>query len=70
MSMRPTKISLLKTQLRRQWMQGRRAAQVNSEVMQAQNEATLSLIQSARESGASAVRALWQIKHIRKSKKK
>ncbi|GFR76052.1 INO80 complex subunit D [Elysia marginata] len=69
MSIRPTKISLLKTQLRRQWVQGRRAAQVNTEVRQSQREATLALIRTARESGASAVRTLWQIEHVKKSKK-
>ncbi|GFN93351.1 ino80 complex subunit d [Plakobranchus ocellatus] len=63
MGMRPTKISLLKTQLRRQWVQGRRASHVNSEVRQAENQSTLSLIRAARESGACAVRALWQLTH-------
>ena len=69
MGMRPTKVSLLKTRLRRQWCQARQATRVNVSSRNANNQATLALIKCVRDSAACAVRALWQIHHVRKSKK-
>ncbi|KAK6970397.1 hypothetical protein BgiMline_026049 [Biomphalaria glabrata] len=70
MGMRPTKISLLKTRLRRQWCQARSAYKVNSLVRENNNQATLALIRTVRDSAACAVRALWQITHVKKSKRR
>ncbi|CAL1533161.1 unnamed protein product [Lymnaea stagnalis] len=69
MGMRPTKISLLKTRLRRQWCQAKHAYKINSAVRKNNNQATLALIRTARDSAACAVRALWQITHVKKSKR-
>ncbi|KAH9514365.1 hypothetical protein Btru_028951 [Bulinus truncatus] len=70
MGMRPTKISLLKTRLRRQWSQARNAYKTNSLIRKTSNQATLALIRTVRDSAACAVRALWQITHVKKSKRK
>ncbi|CAG5130891.1 unnamed protein product [Candidula unifasciata] len=70
MGMRPTKLSLLKTRLRRQWCQAKNAYNTNRLVQSSNNQATLALIRTARNSAACAVRALWQITHVKKSKRK
>lgn len=70
MGMRPTKISLLKTRLRRQWCQAKNAYKTNKLLRENSNQATLALIRTVRNGAACAVRALWQITHLKRSKKK
>ncbi|XP_071101596.1 INO80 complex subunit D-like isoform X2 [Haliotis cracherodii] len=61
---RATKLTLLRAKLRRQCYQSRKATCTNTSLQTYDNEATLALIKSARDSPVSTVKTLWEILKI------